>query len=434
MTDRPQTAASGGSQSAPTAAVAATAQAAPSIPQSSQPSAAGPLPPAADPAIQFQATPTGPTGIPRMAASRNPQNPSLRNQTLDSSRTAAAPGIAASAAVASVAASTAPVSPGEAAAVAAPAPSRPSAAPSAHPEPQHSRLASVTAAVSEPSSDAVGDSLPEQPSKVAFTVTLQSADAVPEDAPAAAVPKAAPAELPESSLNTAPPAADPSASPAGANSQPALASGGKQPDPVLENWRKPADNGAPVLEAASAGHMPANPLGPLEVQPLASSGSTEHAASAEAPAPTAHPATDPASAPVHTAPAHDIKLQVGGAGEPRVEVRVTERGGDVFVAVRTPDSRLTGEMRQDLPALATRLEQSGFHATTWQPAGGERQRLAEPQAGAPAQDTPNQSRQNGREQQRDPQEQKQPGPENPDNPAQPKEPGKDFAWLLSSIR
>jgi hypothetical protein len=258
-------------------------------------------------------------------------------------------------------------------------------------------------------------------------------DAAPEEVAAAAAPKPAQTKLPGSTPDTAAPAAGPSASPAGTSSRPVTVPGGNQPDAELEDWRKPADNGAPAPEAAAAGHMPANPLNVQEVQPLAGSGAMEHAASAEAPAPTVPRPTDPEAAPVQPA-AHDIKLQVGGDGEPRIEVRVTERGGDVLVAVRTPDSRLTGELRQDLPALASRLEESGFHATTWQPAAAERQRLADPQAGASAQDTQSQSRQNGREQQRDAREQKQQGPENPDNPLQPKEQGKDFAWLLSSIR
>jgi hypothetical protein len=222
--------------------------------------------------------------------------------------------------------------------------------------------------------------------------------------------------------------------PAGTSSRPAIAPGGKLPDPEPEDGQKPADNSTPAPEFASTGHAGANPLTPPEVQPLAASGSTDRSGSAEAPAPTSPLLTDPAAAPVQSAAAHAIKLQVGGDGEQRVEVRVTERGGDVFVAVRTPDSRLAGELRQDLPALATRLEQSGFHAATWQPAAVERQRLADPQTGATAQDAESQSRQDGREQQRDPQERKQQGPENPDNPAQPKEQGKDFAWLLSSIR
>jgi hypothetical protein len=117
-----------------------------------------------------------------------------------------------------------------------------------------------------------------------------------------------------------------------------------------------------------------------------------------------------------------------------VEVRVTERGGELFVAVRTPDTRLAGDLRQDLPALANRLEQSGFHATTWQPASGERERLADPQAGASGQDAQSQPQQNGRQQQRDSQQPKQEEPETPADPSQPNEQGKDFAWLMSSIQ
>jgi hypothetical protein len=118
-----------------------------------------------------------------------------------------------------------------------------------------------------------------------------------------------------------------------------------------------------------------------------------------------------------------------------VEVRVTERGGDVFVAVRTPDNRLAGDLRQDLPALATRLEQSGFHTTAWQPAAvNERERVSDPQAAASGQDSESQARQNGGQQQRDSQEQKQKGSANPASPAKPGDSGKDFASLLSSIR
>jgi hypothetical protein len=168
------------------------------------------------------------------------------------------------------------------------------------------------------------------------------------------------------------------------------------------------------------------------MQPPAAAKPTDPPA-VESPAATAPTPADPADVP-HSAAAHDIKLQVGGEGDQRVEVRVTERGGDVFVAVRSPDSRVAEDLRQDLPGLAARLEQTGFHATTWQPgAAGERERLADPQA-ASGQDAQSQSRQNGREQQRDPQQQKQKEPETPASLTPQNEPGKDFEGLLSSIR
>jgi hypothetical protein len=177
-----------------------------------------------------------------------------------------------------------------------------------------------------------------------------------------------------------------------------------------------------------------NPVGPQDNQPPASSGTGVRTAAPEAPVPAATPQTG-SPEPAHTAAAHDIKLQVAGDGEPRVEVRISERGGDVFVAVRTPDSRLAGDLRQNLPALASRLEQSGYHATAWQPgASGARERIADPQSGASGQDSQGQARQNGREQQGDRQEQKPRSAANPASPAQPGEPERDFASLLSAIR
>jgi hypothetical protein len=108
-----------------------------------------------------------------------------------------------------------------------------------------------------------------------------------------------------------------------------------------------------------------------------------------------------------------------------------ERGGQVHVAVRTPDARLAGELREDLPALTTKLEQAGFRAEAWHPAtAGERgapgARMAEPQAGTPGQDTPNQPGQDRREQPRDPQQRR---PKDPEDPSQIKQAQKDFAWL-----
>jgi len=110
-----------------------------------------------------------------------------------------------------------------------------------------------------------------------------------------------------------------------------------------------------------------------------------------------------------------------------------ERGGDVHVAVRTPDTRLAGELREDLPALATRLEQTGFRTETWHPAGGTERsagRPAESASGTASQDAQGQSQQGG-EQQRNPQQSE---PKEPQASEQPKPDSKDFAWLLSALQ
>lgn len=56
-----------------------------------------------------------------------------------------------------------------------------------------------------------------------------------------------------------------------------------------------------------------------------------------------------------------------GTTSPQVEVRVAERAGEVQVAVRTTDSRLTSSLRQDLPQLVSQLSDRGYRAETWHP-------------------------------------------------------------------
>jgi hypothetical protein len=275
----------------------------------------------------------------------------------------------------------------------------------------------------------------EQPSNVAFTVTLKPADTAPAPVSPAATPNPFPAERPNPPAEPESPASQDLVPPAEKSARPTLPADSKQPDIDSAPSRKAVETGAPPADAAGVGHILPNPVSPTDSQPPASSGAGVRTAAPETPAPAATPPTASPDEPAHAAAAHDIKLQVAGDGEQRVEVRISERGGDVFVAVRTPDSRLSGDLRQNLPALATRLEQSGFHATTWQPgASGARERIAEPQSGASGQDSEGQARQNGREQQRDRQEQKQKDAANPANAAQPNEPGRDFASLLSAIR
>jgi hypothetical protein len=199
---------------------------------------------------------------------------------------------------------------------------------------------------------------------------------------------------------------------------------------VKPDASKPTEAGTTPTDVVPANHTPW--IG-QDVQ--APPDRQEKPAAPEASAPTAAAAPiEPTVQPTHAA-AHDIKLQVSGEGDQHVEIRLTERRGDVFVAVRTPDTKLAGDLRQDLPVLSSRLEQSGYRTSTWQPATAtERPRLTDPSVGTQAQGQQDQPRQNGREQQRHPQEQKPKAPVNPASPSQPKDTGKDFEWLLSSIR
>ncbi|MBV8845578.1 MAG: flagellar hook-length control protein FliK [Bryobacterales bacterium] len=69
-----------------------------------------------------------------------------------------------------------------------------------------------------------------------------------------------------------------------------------------------------------------------------------------------------APAPVNPpSPAHEIAVRINRA-EQAVDVHLTERGGQVHVAVRTPDPALQSSLRQDLGALVRSLDRAGYHA------------------------------------------------------------------------
>ena len=143
-------------------------------------------------------------------------------------------------------------------------------------------------------------------------------------------------------------------------------------------------------------------------------------------------AAEPAFAPKPTAggAAREIQLELRDA-DARVNVRLVERAGSVQVDVRTPDSHLAGALRDDLPALTARLEQTGLRAETWHDAPAvatARIRMAEPAASAGFQSSQNQSRQeSGGRDPRDgqPQEKRQ-------NQRQPE--SKEFSWLYTSLQ
>ncbi len=151
----------------------------------------------------------------------------------------------------------------------------------------------------------------------------------------------------------------------GAESANLDSAGGQAPDGATAPPGSPS--GVPSREAAGAQAAPA---------PTTAAPGTPSAASIRNAA-----ATSESAGPV----AHDIKLELAGAG-PRVEVRLVERAGEVHVAVRTPDGRLAEAMRDDLPALAARLEQTGFHGNEWRTgtAGGGQRALEIDRTGAGA--------------------------------------------------
>lgn len=56
--------------------------------------------------------------------------------------------------------------------------------------------------------------------------------------------------------------------------------------------------------------------------------------------------------------------------EQDVAVRFVERGGEVYVAVRTDDADLARRLRSDLNGLASSLDERGYQAESWRPGAG----------------------------------------------------------------
>lgn len=75
----------------------------------------------------------------------------------------------------------------------------------------------------------------------------------------------------------------------------------------------------------------------------------------------------PPASTLHANPIHTIALRIAQADAPAVDLHVTERAGEIHVAVRTPDAGLQASLRQDLGALSNSLERAGYRAETFVP-------------------------------------------------------------------
>lgn len=201
-----------------------------------------------------------------------------------------------------------------------------------------------------------------------------------------------------------------------------------------EHLRKPETAAPPEVPSSSAGKLVPHVSHAPETRPASASNRPESGIAAEPTRPGEVPEPEAASQPKPPAVARDIQLEVRG-GERRVEVRLVERGGEVHVAVRTPDAHLASALRENLPALSSRLVETGFRTETWRPAapsGPEEWKWqAQPSAGGAPHDPNPQSQQDGREQHGDPDPR---WPQVPEEQANPKKKGKEFAWFISSLR
>lgn len=258
------------------------------------------------------------------------------------------------------------------------------------------------------------------------------ARAVPAPRPMVAVP-AATSEVPPAAIALADKPPDPAPPP-----EPEPARSTQKNMPAMGEHLKKAEVSAPAPAAPPVEPAVSESAVRITAQPLTVPEARSATHAPESPrAEFTPPARVQAAAPVPEAvraPAGSRNVEMHftvDAG--RVQVHVAERAGEVRVAVHTPDANLAGTLRQELPQLTSRLEQSGFHAETWHgPTGGaaEGTRAGEPAPGSPRQDTPDPQQRNSGGQQNEEQQRPQP----PEEQAAPRPRREDFSWLFDAVR
>ncbi len=88
-----------------------------------------------------------------------------------------------------------------------------------------------------------------------------------------------------------------------------------------------------------------------------------------------------ATSPTPATPLQSITIRVAPPEAPAVDLHVSERAGEIHVAVRTPDAALQTSLRQDLGTLTNSLERAGYRAETYVPRETQAQLATSPQAG-----------------------------------------------------
>jgi hypothetical protein len=115
----------------------------------------------------------------------------------------------------------------------------------------------------------------------------------------------------------------------------------------------------PAVTLTAATSTPLTPPAPEHSSPVAAATSIEAV-------------SIPLAAPKATSHVTDVSVNIqvpraDASGDDRVAIRMLQRGSEIHVSVRTPDSQLAQSLRQDLGKLTTGLDQGGFRTETWRP-------------------------------------------------------------------
>ena len=163
------------------------------------------------------------------------------------------------------------------------------------------------------------------------------------------------------------------ASPPGQNAGSSSGTGTKGGDTARDSDRSADPKAEPAVSLAPAA-QPAAQSYPAEPAPVFSASNTVQAnsspVSTQPPNPAAPAVLTPVNETAKMGAANQISITVPGADQQNVQVRLTDRAGEVRVTVHAPNEELAGTLRQDLGSLTTKLNQSGFSTEAFTPSTG----------------------------------------------------------------
>jgi hypothetical protein len=159
----------------------------------------------------------------------------------------------------------------------------------------------------------------------------------------------------------------------------------ERPDKPVAGIVRPTFSQIPVRHAPETARLDAPVARPEPALPPSSQDTGPGMPENPSPAPEAVPA-EAKAVPTAGDAARRVSVEVLTPDSARrVTLDMVERRGQVHVAVRSEDPGLTTSLRQELPHLVTRLEQSGYAAEPWSRGGSGQldtpQREAPPQPG-----------------------------------------------------
>lgn len=140
----------------------------------------------------------------------------------------------------------------------------------------------------------------------------------------------------------------------------------RQPGPAQADAGPVAKQSGPDLSSA---------LAPAPAAPAAGSSAPERTVDAPAPHASSAGIEAPAAQVPLTPSASVTEISVNvpmpraeGSSDERVAIRMVQKGGEIHVSVRAPDTQLAQSLRQDLGKLSDGLDQAGFRTEAWRPA------------------------------------------------------------------